>query len=168
MLAHGTTPPGGPTTVAVTSPVADLPVRQSSSPPRRWTLWPLRVVTTVFTIQVFAQAALAGSFLSGHYGALHTHELNGLVLAGFGWLLPVTAILAWRPGRWAAWPMLAAVVAYVTILVQLILGFSRALAVHVPVGVLLLVALAVLCTWAWWPRSWHAQDVPSTSVEVSS
>lgn len=119
--------------------------------PRPWTLWSFRLVVTVFTVQVFAQAALAGGFLSGHYGALTTHELNGLALAGTGWLLPVAAVLAWRPGRFPAWPILASLVTYAAVLVQLILGFSRALAVHVPLGVLLVVALAFLCRWAWSP-----------------
>lgn len=128
------------------------PTRRPLKTPRHWTLWPLRVVSTIVTIQVFAQAALAGSFLSGHYTALHAHEINGLLLAGFGWLLPVTAVLVWRPGRWVAWPMLAGLVAYGAIVVQMILGFSRSLAVHVPLGVLLLVALAFLCAWSWWPR----------------
>ena len=129
-------------------------------PTRHWTMWPLRVVTTACTVQVFAQAALAGSFLSGHYTALHAHEINGLLLAGFGWLLPVTAVLVWRPGRFAAWPMLAGLVAYLAIAVQMVLGFSRSLAVHVPLGVVLLVALAFLCTWAWWPRARPAPDEP--------
>lgn len=119
--------------------------------PRGWALWPLRITTTACAILTFAQAALAGSFLSGHYGALTTHELTGLILAGGGWLLPVTAIVVWRPGRWTVWPLLAAIVAYAAILVQLILGFTRTLAVHIPLGVLLVVALAFLCWWAWLP-----------------
>lgn len=116
---------------------------------RRWALWPLRVVTTVVTIQIFAQAALAGAFLSGHYGALLTHEVNGLVLAGVGLLLPVTAIIAWRPGRYPATPILGSLVTYAAILVQLIVGFTRSLVVHIPLGVVLLVAVAFLCRWAW-------------------
>lgn len=136
----------------MTDVISDVSTARPRAQPRRWTVWPLRVVTTVLTIQVFAQAALAGSFLSGHYTALHAHEINGLLLAGFGWLLPVAAVLVWRPGRFAAWPMLAGLVAYLAIAVQMILGFSRSLAVHIPLGVLLLVALAFLCTWAWWPR----------------
>jgi hypothetical protein len=126
---------------------------------RRWTLWLLRVVVTVVVIQIFGQAAMAGGFLSGHYGSLQVHELNGLALSGEGWLLPVAAVLVWRPGRFSPGPILAGTVTYAAILAELVLGFSRSLVVHIPLGVLLVVALAFLCRWAWAPA-----PTPSTTV----
>jgi hypothetical protein len=142
-----------------------LPARPSQLPvPRQvWPLWVFRILVTAYTLQVFAQAVLAGSFLSGHHGALQAHRVNGTVLEAVGPLLVLSAILVWRPGRWAGWPVAAAVLIYFTLGLQFGLGTSRQLAVHVPLGVLLLVGLSFLCQWCWAqptrpPRELHGAD----------
>ncbi len=109
----------------------------------------LRVVTVLTTLSAFTQAVLAGGLVAGRIDALPPHSNNGLILGGATLLLGCVLILVWRPGRGPWWVLLAAAALSFATVVQTGVGFARILAVHVPLGVAVIVAQVLLLAWAW-------------------
>jgi hypothetical protein len=112
-------------------------------------VWGLRAVTGLHTLAVFAQAVLAGAFVSGNVALVAVHDANSTYVIGplsVGQL--VLAIGLWQPGGGARWPTLAAVTLVGLEQLQRTFGYSRNLAVHIPLctlvtGVALAAAIAV-------------------------
>jgi hypothetical protein len=103
---------------------------------RRWILWPFLAVVAVNAALVFAQAAFAGSFLSGNAEALRLHEASGTEVITLVTLVQfVLAVLVWRPGRGPAWPALLSALLIPAVIFQIEFGFTNRLALHVPLGV---------------------------------
>jgi putative Ca2+/H+ antiporter (TMEM165/GDT1 family) len=125
-----------------------LPVAPSSSG-QRWPWWLLRVVTALATLSAFTQAVLAGGVVAGRIEALPLHSANGLLLALGNVVLLVALVLAWRPGGGPAWTVFAGLLLAFATMVQLGLGFSRSLAIHVPLGTTVIIAVFLLLVWAW-------------------
>jgi putative Ca2+/H+ antiporter (TMEM165/GDT1 family) len=125
-----------------------LPVAPSSSG-QRWPWWLLRVVTALATLSAFTQAVLAGGVVAGRMEALPLHSANGLLLALGNVVLLVALVLAWRPGGGPAWTVFAGLLLAFATMVQLGLGFSRSLAIHVPLGTTVIIAVFLLLVWAW-------------------
>jgi hypothetical protein len=115
------------------------------------TLWVLRLLAGLQAIMLIAQPVLAGRFLDGDYPSLATHGTNGLALMGVAWLVLIAAVLAWRPGRLPAWPMLVALACALLLPIQLGMGHARYLAVHLLLGVAIVGTGLALALWAWWP-----------------
>jgi hypothetical protein len=132
--------------------------------PRAWTLWIFRVVVSVVGLLTFAQALFAGSFLSGHFDMLAVHRLNSTVTVAATALMIVAAVLLWRPGRGPLWPAIVSVVFFATLAVQTVLGYKRALSVHVPLGTTLIAVLLLLVVWAWRPAKPTAATATATPV----
>ena len=108
-----------------------------------WTYWPYRLVVTVATVLLVDQPIYAGQFLSGSFSALHTHRENATA-AGIAVLVAAVAAVPIRwPGSGPLWPLLASLGLFVLIGGQIAIGFLRLLAIHIPLGVAIIV-LAVL------------------------
>jgi hypothetical protein len=120
---------------------------------RRWAIWPLRIAAVAETVLIFNQAVYAGRFLAGDFAALHTHRTNatvtGIVLIA-EWLAAV--LLRW-PGRGPLWPALVTAGMFGLVALQILLGFQRALAFHVPLGVALIASTVLLLVWSWRHRT---------------
>jgi hypothetical protein len=134
-----------------TEPVDEESGRHRRQPVRRWARVLFRTVVTVEAGLLLAQAGLAGGFLSGHYAALDMHALNAKFIIITGALVLISAVLLWRPGRGPGWPAAVCGVILVAEEVQIIMGFSRVIAVHVPLGVSIIAAVALMLAWAWRP-----------------
>ncbi|GGN81520.1 hypothetical protein [Nocardia rhizosphaerihabitans] len=119
-------------------------------------VWPLalfRTTATVAAVLVFAQGALAGGFLAGHFEALALHSRNGGLVAMMLLLQLISAVLWWRVGGGPAWPARTAVVQVLIGAALIPLGEERVLAVHIPLAVGLAIGTALLVSWAWrWQR----------------
>lgn len=113
----------------------------------------LRRTYTVLVMLVaaayFAQAALAGQFLSGTYTALRLHQV---VASSSDVLLFLTvvagALLRWR-AKGRTWPFLSALGLLVANQVQNLAGANRLVWLHIPLGTAMLAAavlLALICT----------------------
>jgi putative Ca2+/H+ antiporter (TMEM165/GDT1 family) len=124
-------------------------VATSSTGAQRWPWWLLRVVTALATLSAFIQAVLAGGIVAGRIEALPLHSANGLLLAMVNVVLLVALVLAWRPGGGPVWTLFAGLLLAVATMVQLGLGFSPSLAVHVPLGTTVIFAVLMLLVWAW-------------------
>lgn len=111
--------------------------------------WLLRTVMTLHAVDVFLQAVFAGRFLSGDYGMLGAHGTNAFVVVIIGLVQVILAVLYWRPGRGPGWPALATAGLLVAESIQMELGFTRIIGVHVPLGVAIVSAAILMLVWAW-------------------
>jgi hypothetical protein len=126
-------------------------------PPRRGprtTLWILRGTLTLHAAVVVAQPFLIGAYLDGDFGQLGVHRDNGTLL------VPATALLAllaavgygvWGRGPWHPVPAVGSLL--VAEGFQIGMGYARAMTIHVPLGILIVVATAVLAGWSWTSRA---------------
>jgi hypothetical protein len=122
-----------------------------ASPPR-WAYLPFQISITAVTLMLFNQAVFAGQFLAGTFGALQTHRDNA-TFAGLAVLFVAgCAVLIRWPGRGPIWPVFASLGLFALIALQIALGFARALTVHIPLGVSIIVLAIVLTIWAWRAR----------------
>jgi hypothetical protein len=104
---------------------------------------------SVATALLLLQAVFAGQFLDGRYEALLTHRENATYAGVTVAVAALAGLLVWRPGRGPWWPAAATAALFGLIAVQIALGFSRAIAVHVPLGVTIIVTAAGLTRWSW-------------------
>ncbi|MGW3494396.1 hypothetical protein [Streptomyces sp. NPDC001020] len=140
--------------IASSPPPAESPpaLANSEHPQvRRWPLVLFRIMVTIEAALALGQAVLAGSFLSGHYKALDLHNLNAGITTTVALVQIVAAVLLWRPGRGPGWPALVSTALLVVEVVQMTLGYTRTLAVHVPLGVLIVTSTLLMLVWAWRP-----------------
>ncbi|WNM31037.1 hypothetical protein RKE30_11750 [Streptomyces sp. Li-HN-5-11] len=117
----------------------------------RWPLLLFRVLVTGEAVLAAGQAVLAGSFLSGHYGALDLHALNATATGLTAVAQTVAAVLLWRPGGGPAWPAVTSALLFGAEAGQIAMGYGRVLAVHVPLGVALIACTLLMLVRAWRP-----------------
>lgn len=116
-----------------------------------WARWLFRVAVTVETAAALAQAVFAGGFLSGHYDLLELHKTNATVTGVAAVVMILVAVLVWRPAGGPWWPALVSAGLFGVEALQIVLGYGRTLAVHIPLGVAIITALVLLSVWAWHP-----------------
>jgi heme A synthase len=121
----------------------------AQSGPRRWAWWLLRLWVTVETLDAFLQPVFAGRFLSGDFTMLTVHRTNGTYAGVLSVSLVVVAIVAWRVSRVPGRIVLGMVVLGPLAALQIFLGFSRTLGVHVPLGVAMIALSGWLTVWMW-------------------
>ncbi len=114
-------------------------------------------MVTFAALSMFAQAALAGGLLAGHFDMLALHRDNSTVSVLIVTAMTVAGVLLHRPGRGPSWPMWVSLVCLVVSVGQALLGYTRMLSLHVPFGVLITAALLLLLVWAWRPMTQESQ-----------
>ena len=136
--------------------------------PRPWAFWPLRVVALVEAVLMFDQAVYAGRFLSGDFPSLHVHRENatytGIVLL----VELITAILLRWPGRGPIWPIFFTIGMFGLVALQIIIGFSRLLVLHIPLGVGMIVGTVLMLVWVWRPKpgDWWPRAAGRSTAEA--
>ncbi|MGI5487806.1 hypothetical protein [Microtetraspora malaysiensis] len=131
------------------SSVADRPARADRAGAPGWIVWWLRIAATGHLAGVLGQAALAGLFVTGDVDMLVMHRDNAGTTHVLLYLQLVAAILLWRPGRGPRGPAWASVALVVMETAQVVLGQSRVLAGHFPLGMAIFGGSAVLAVWTW-------------------
>jgi hypothetical protein len=118
---------------------------------RRWPLGLFRLTTAAAAVLAFNQAIFAGQFLSGRYGSLLLHrDLSTYTVAVIA--AAVLAAILWRAaGGGPGWPIPATIALFALTALQTFLGYRLVLAVHVPLGVAVIVLLIALAVTAWRP-----------------
>jgi hypothetical protein len=136
---------------------------KASAPPQ-WAYLPFQITITAAALVLFNQAVFAGQFLAGTFGSLHAHRENA-TYAGISVLLAaVCAVLVRWPGQGPLWPLLACLGLFALIAVEIMLGFARVLALHIPLGVSISTLAVLLVIWAW--RSRPPARVDTTDAAV--
>jgi len=107
-----------------------------------------RVVTVLHAALTISQAVAAGGILQASTLGLVVHQAG----AGLLWLVSLAqvpiAALAWRPGGLPVWPIGVSGGLVVGETAQVAVGATGVLAVHVPLGVAIVVAAVGLAAWA--------------------
>lgn len=110
--------------------------------------WALRAVVSAHVVTVFGQPVFAGVFLSGDYDGLRWHAAGANAVTSIGYLQVVAAIVIWVRLR-QIWPFLATLALVAAETVQYFAGMDGALWLHLPLGVMTIVALVVLFIAVW-------------------
>lgn len=116
-----------------------------------WARWVFRVAASVEVLLALGQPVLAGGFLSGHYSMLAMHQANASATGITAIVMTGAGVLLWRPGRGPGWPALASAALFGLEALQILLGYGKVLAVHIPLGVSIIACLVLLVVWAWRP-----------------
>ncbi len=106
------------------------------------------------------QPFLAGSYLSGQFGALNLHKMNAFLITTATLLSMIAAILTWRLGDGARWPAIACGALLVTEGVQIKLGYEYLTAAHIVIGSTIVTSLGVMLVLVWRPASKPASTTP--------
>lgn len=119
------------------------------------TLWLLRATLSLHAALALTQPVSAGSYLSGNFDILATHGNSGVLLiaATAVWGAAAAAYIA--ANRGARWPLLLLVpVVFIAEGIQIGMGHQRNLAVHIPLGVLIVLTAVLLAAWSFtsWAR----------------
>jgi len=114
----------------------------------RWPYLLFRGTTACLGILSVAQAAFAGSFLSGHYDVLMAHLVTAMVMVAVAVVQAVTTVFLRRAGGPRS-VLLVGLLFPLIVAGQGGLGMERVLSLHVPLGVFLVVGLLRLAAWAW-------------------
>ncbi|WP_112242813.1 hypothetical protein [Kribbella monticola] len=119
----------------------------------RVSLWALRLVLLLHTALVVAQPILAGYYLSGDSDAMDMHSPIGSTLWMISMIQLVPALLYWRPGGGRLWPAGLTLLLFVAEFLQMIFGHSQNLAIHVPLGSAIVIAVVALTIWSFRPAA---------------
>jgi hypothetical protein len=140
---------------------------QTGAGPPRWAYLPFQISITLAALMLFDQAVFAGQFLSGTFGALHTHRENA-TFAGLSVILAAAcAVFVRWPGRGPIWPLLACLGLFALIALQIVFGFARQLTLHIPLGTAIILLAVLLAVWAWRSRPpTPIQPIPATGTET--
>ncbi|MFF0311292.1 hypothetical protein ACFYSC_28000 [Streptosporangium sp. NPDC004379] len=114
-------------------------------------LYGLRVLVTAQAAGLIVAASFAGQAVRGGEELAETHVMAGMVVHLIALLQVVAAVLVWRPGRGAGWPVLASLA---LLLIGLGQHFSwEMLGTHVPSGLALFGLTVAVLIWAWSSRA---------------
>jgi hypothetical protein len=116
------------------------------------TVWILRLALLFQGILAAFQPVLAGSFMSGNYDALTVHAANGGILITITFFALVAAVIHAIAGS-RLWPVSVHLLLLVAVTMQVAVGHSRNLALHIPLGVGLVAVMVWLAIWAWLPSA---------------
>jgi hypothetical protein len=123
-------------------------VSDARRPTARLPLICARFSSALLVLLTLAQAALAGDFLGGQYDALMLHAIGARATTITSAIQIVILVWVWQTGGPRA--TLPAVVAQTLLLVaEFAAGELRMAAVHIPLGVLLMVGIVQLTTMIW-------------------
>lgn len=129
----------------------DVPPVTRTGPVSALPRWAFRAVITLHALAAFAQALLAGRFLSGDYEMLRAHFVNSQVVGALAIAQVVVAFLYWRPGGGPVWPVFASLGLLAVEPLQIAAGIKRVIGIHVPLGVAIITACVLFTVWAWRP-----------------
>ncbi|MFF5212169.1 hypothetical protein [Streptosporangium sp. NPDC000396] len=110
--------------------------------------WTLRAVVSAHVVAIAGQPVFAGVYLTGDFDSLRWHAIGADVVTSIGYLQVIAAIVVWVRLR-QVWPFLATMAVVAAETVQYFAGLDGALWLHIPLGVMTVVALVVLFIAVW-------------------
>lgn len=106
----------------------------------------LRLVAGVHAVAICLQPVFAGIYLNGSGAAMRMHEPTGLALTFTGLFQLLLATIWWRSGG----RLLAPVATLLITLgegVEVAVGYTRQLAIHIPLGIALVGGAVAFAVW---------------------
>lgn len=108
----------------------------------------LRILSTVLLGVAVAQAGFGSGYLGGSRGLLEFHEVNAFVVLGSVLACLVAAVWYRRSGG-PGWPLAFAAALLAVGLVQVALGETAIVGLHIFLGVLYLCGVTTYCSYLW-------------------
>lgn len=119
-----------------------------AAPRTRPVAWVLRAVVTAHLVAIVGQPVFAGVYLSGDFDGLRLHSTGADLVTSIGYVQLVVAVVAAVRLR-RSWPLVATAAVVAAETVQYLAGLSGALWLHIPLGVLTVVAVVLLFVATW-------------------
>ena len=110
--------------------------------------WAVRTIISAHLIAIVGQPVFAGVYLSGDFDGLRWHALGADIVTSLGYLQMIAAAVVWIRLRHSAL-FLASLAVVAAETVQYFAGMDGALWLHLPLGVLTIVGLAVQFIVVW-------------------
>ncbi|MFI5730624.1 hypothetical protein ACIA49_10935 [Kribbella sp. NPDC051587] len=107
----------------------------------------LRLVAVLHAVAICVQPIAIGIYLNGSTTGLQIHEPMGLALTSLGLTQLVVAVIYWRCGGRGVAPVVALLILTAEV-VQAAMGYSKQLAIHIPLGVALIGSTIGFAVWA--------------------
>ncbi|UOQ89267.1 hypothetical protein MUN74_18750 [Agromyces endophyticus] len=125
----------------------------------RWSIRLLRWAWTVTAALMFGQSVLAGLFMGGAPAAFDLHR-DMATISGIALMVGIaTTIVARIVSRSPRWPIGASIGLLGLMSLQAFAGFRSLVALHVPLGVIVIVLTVGLTVWSWrWPSHCERQE----------
>jgi hypothetical protein len=136
-------------TTLATSPVPEVvPPGQRRRRLFRPSLYLLRLLSSGHALLALSQALSIGQYFGGNYPMLRVHAVTGGILILAAAALALVAVLyAVAGGR--VWVAVVCPLCYLAEGLQIGMGYDRSLAVHVPLGVIIVAAALLVAGWSW-------------------
>jgi hypothetical protein len=128
------------------------PVEKKVRRPRA-SLVALRITLVLHAVLIVAQPILAGYFLSGNVDAMNIHGPIGSSVWLVALIQFVVAAIYWLGGGGRSWPAVLTAVLFVAEFVQLVFGYQRNFAVHVPLGTAIVITVVWMTVWSFRPTA---------------
>lgn len=106
----------------------------------------LRLVAGLHAVAICLQPILAGVYLNGSGPAMRLHEPIGLALTFLGLIQLLIATIWWRAGGPIFAPAATLLITLGEVL-QVSMGYSRQLAIHIPLGIALVATAIAYAVW---------------------
>ncbi|WP_405069169.1 hypothetical protein OG558_05020 [Kribbella sp. NBC_01510] len=119
----------------------------------RASLVSLRIVLVLHAALIVAQPILAGYFLSGNVDAMNIHGPIGSSVWLVALIQFVVAAIYWLGGGGRSWPTVLTAVLFVAEFVQLVFGYQRNFAVHIPLGTAIVITVVWMTVWSFRPTA---------------
>ncbi|WP_218002006.1 hypothetical protein [Microtetraspora malaysiensis] len=124
------------------------PARTEAAHRTSLTGWILRALVSAHVVAILGQPVFAGVYLSGDYDGLGWHAAGANAVTSIGYLQVIAAIMVWIRLRQVG-PFLATTAVVAAETVQYFAGMSGALWLHIPLGVMTVVAVVVQFIAVW-------------------
>jgi hypothetical protein len=109
-------------------------------------IYALRAAAGLHAVAICLQPVFAGIYLNGSPAGMRMHQPTGLALVFLGLAQLLAATFWWRTGgRWTA--PAASLLIVAGEVVQVSMGYSRQLAIHIPLGVALVAGTVIFAVW---------------------
>ncbi|MFD4028783.1 hypothetical protein ACFWRV_35510 [Streptomyces sp. NPDC058576] len=125
------------------------------------------MATTLGLLTTLALAAVAGLFTTGDIEMLRWHSTYATVLAATVLVQLVLTILIWRKNRALWWAPVAGLLVVIMTVVQTGAGDTRTLSIHMPLGMAICAAEALLMYWAYGLRGdWRTRGAARRTAKA--
>lgn len=115
-----------------------------------WTQWALRVTATLLTVLFVLQGLTGGEYLVGNEAVLDLlHSPGATAIHIVSGLQMVIAGVLWFVGGGPVWPTVLSALVFGVSFLQASLGHGNTLDYHVPLAMVLLVAVTWVLVWSW-------------------
>jgi hypothetical protein len=95
------------------------------------------------------QPVLAGQYLSGHFDALSLHAMIGEAIAWIALIQALAAAICWFNGSLHLWALAAFFSIFALDGLQIHVGHTKSLSIHIPLGASLLTISFATTVWLW-------------------